>query len=149
MAQQVVANFRYKWVCGLDDPEGGVDDPGGGVVPLVPCGGVCGFIAGGVLAPFGGVAAPGVVPGGGVTPGFVAIPAPGPPLDGGAPGGGIFEPGGVIPGGNPGRPPGVPGSFVPGPGVGLVSLWLINSTSNISSDFAGIGPFPVSPYANS
>jgi len=131
---------RYRCGCGVDDPEGG------GVVPPAPGGGVCGFVGGGVLAPFGGVGAPGVVPGGGVTAGF-AVVAPGalPAPAGGVPAGGILEAGGIPAGGNPGRPI---GGLAPGGGVGLVSLWLISSTSNTSSDFAGIGPLPVSPYAS-
>lgn len=137
--QPAISSHRYRCGCGVDGPEGGV-------VPLVPCGGVCGFVAGGVLAPFGGVAAPGVVPGGGVTAGF-AVVAPGalPAPAGGVPAGGILEAGGIPAGGNPGRPI---GGLAPGGGVGLVSLWLISSTSNTSSDFAGIGPLPVSPYAS-
>jgi len=129
----------------------GVDDPEGGAVPPVPCGllpggGVCGLAGGGVLAPFGGVGAPGVVPGGGVTAGFPVV-APGAPP---APAGGV--PGGVPVGGPVGGPPGRraggTGGLAPGGGAGLVSLWLISSTSNTSSDFAGIGPLPASPYAS-
>jgi hypothetical protein len=122
---QVGAPLFYR--CGFESDE----LPDGGVVVLAG-GGV--LVAAGGVAPCGGVVAPGggVVPCGGVAP---CGPAP--------VGGCTPDPGGRA------LIPGAPGRTAGGGAAGRVSLWLISSTSKISSDFAGIGPLPVSPYPSS
>jgi hypothetical protein len=137
----------------------------GGAPPFYRCGfesdefpdcGVLVLAGGGVLAPAGGVdpACGVVVPGGGVVPcGGVVVPGGGVVTCGGVVvlGGGVAVPaGGCTP--DPGGRaliPGAPGRTAGGGAAGRVSLWLMNSTSKISSAFAGIGPLPVSPYPSS